>query len=112
MSAQAYTWGPNRPESEGRRQPGTVVEGPWPAVEEIRGEFEHAVMIDRAVLESAAPLRAVRGRTRSGMREGFSRGPIAEWVWSAAATAVMALLATGVVVALQQLVLVWQGQLS
>lgn len=112
MSAQAYTWGPNRPESESHRQPGTVVEGPWPAVEEIRGEFEHAVFIDRALLEAAAPVGAVRDRPVAGRREGFSRGPIPECVWSVAATAVMALLATGVVVAVQQLVLVWQGQLS
>lgn len=112
MSAQAYTWGGDGPASGGRRPPGTVVEGPWPAVEEIWGEFEHAVIIDRARLGAAAPVREVQDRSVAGTDRAFSRGQIPEWVWSTVAAAVMGLMATGVAVAVWRLSQVWQGQLA
>ncbi|AXE38958.1 hypothetical protein [Acidipropionibacterium virtanenii] len=115
MSAQAYTWGEDGPGRARNRPPGTtvgtVVVGPWPAIEEIRQEYEHAVVIDRARLEAAAPVLAVPDRQVFGGSWRFSRGPIPEWIWSTAAAAVMTLLATGVVVALWRLAMVWQGQI-
>lgn len=108
MSANAYPWGGEdrqaieRGEPRGGR-PGTLIRGPWPAVEEVRGEFEHAVVIDRAQLMARRPVVAgppVRV-TRAAAR--------AECVWTVAVLAVMALLAVGVSVASWQILQVAQG---
>lgn len=115
MSASAYPWGEDNRQATERgdpapRRPGNLLRGPWPAVEEIRGEFEHAVVIDRAQLMAHRP--AVAGppvRVTGQSRAGAGASARVEWLWTVAVLAVMALLAAGLSVASWQLVQVAQG---
>lgn len=116
MSASAYPWGEGNRQAVERgdpaaRRPGKLLRGPWPAVEEIRGEFEHAVVIDRAQLMARRPAAAGPpvGVTAQG-RSSAVASARAEWLWTAAVLAVMALLAAGLSVASWQVIQVAQGR--